>query len=72
VALPEYATGIESVLRNSSLNGCKDALLALHSSNDNEDGGSHGCQEDIHMFNHVSTGGVDSGEALRDSDSNPP
>jgi hypothetical protein len=72
VALPEYATGIESPLRNTSLGGCKDVLPALRSSYDDEDDGSHGCQGDVHMSDHVNIGGVAFGRASRDLDSNPP
>jgi hypothetical protein len=36
------ANGIECALRNASLGGCKDALPAMRSSDDHEDGGASG------------------------------
>jgi hypothetical protein len=41
VAQLEVSMGIDSTLRNASLDGCKDTLPPLHSSNDNEGDGSH-------------------------------
>jgi hypothetical protein len=63
VAQLEVSMGIDSTLRNASLDGCKDPLPPLHSSNDNEGDGSHEHQEDVRMSDYVSINGVDCGRA---------
>jgi hypothetical protein len=71
VAEPEDATKIECALRNASIGGCKDALPALRSSDDDEDEGGEEHQEDARMFDNLSFGGVGSSGASHESDSNP-
>lgn len=72
VVRSEDPIGNESALWNASLDGCKNALPALCSSDDNEDDGGHiEHQTNICMFNHVSINGVNCGEASCDLDWNP-
>ena len=70
VVQSEDANGIdhEYTLWNTSLGGCKDVLLAMHSSDDDEDDSGHGYQGNVHMSDHVSIGGVGCSKA---SHSNP-
>jgi hypothetical protein len=67
----EDATEIECALRNASIGGCKDALLAFRSTDDDEDEGTDEDQVDACMFDDLSFGGVGSTGASHESDSNP-
>jgi hypothetical protein len=71
VAEFEDATEIECALRNASIGGCKDALLSLHSSDDNEDEGGQDHHGDGRMSDDLSFGGVGFSGASHESDSNP-
>jgi hypothetical protein len=71
VAESEDATEIECALRNASIDGCKDALPALHSSNDDEDEGGQEHQEDARMSANLTLSGIGSTGASHESDSNP-
>jgi hypothetical protein len=70
VAGSEDATEIECALWNASIGGCKDALPALRSSDDNEDEGGEEHEGDARMSDDLSFGGVDSAGAAHESDSN--
>jgi hypothetical protein len=71
VAESEDATEIEYVLRNASIGGCKDVLLALHSFDDDEDEGDQEHQGNARMFDDLSFSGVGCSGASHESDSNP-
>jgi hypothetical protein len=63
VAQSKGLTGIESALRNASLDVCKEALPTLRASDDKPDDGIHEHHRDVHMSNHgsittISCGGV--------------
>jgi hypothetical protein len=60
MAESENATEIECALRNASIGGCKDALPALRSSNDDEDEGGEEHEGDARRSNDLSFGGVGS------------
>jgi hypothetical protein len=66
----EDATEIECALRNASIGGCKDALPAFCSTDDDEDEGGDEDQVDARMFDNLSFGGVGSAGASYGSDSN--
>ena len=65
----EDANKIEWVLWNASISGCKDALPAFHSTDDNEDEGGSEDQVDANMSNDLSFSGVGFTRASRESDS---
>ena len=65
------ATEIEFVLWNASICVFKDALLAFHSTDDDEDEGGSEDQVDACMSNDLSFGRVGSIGALHESNSNP-
>jgi hypothetical protein len=67
----EDATEIEYALRNASIGGCKDALLAFRSTDDNEDEGGDEDQVDARMSDDLSFGKVGSTGASHEFDSNP-
>ena len=71
MAESEDATEIECTLWNASIGGCKDALFALCSSNDDEDEGDEDHQGDAQMFNDLSFSRVGCFGASHESDSNP-
>jgi hypothetical protein len=71
VAKFEDATEIECSLRNASIGSCKDALPALHSSDDDEDEGGQEYQGDARMSDDLSFNGVSFSGASHESDSNP-
>jgi hypothetical protein len=71
MAESEDATEIECALRNASIGGCKDALSAFRSTDDDEDEGGDEDQVDARMFDDLSFGGVGSTGASHESDSNP-
>jgi hypothetical protein len=66
----EDATEIECALRNASIGGCKDALPAFRSTDDDEDEGGGEDQVDAPMSDNLSFGGVGSAGASHESDSN--
>jgi hypothetical protein len=55
---------IELVLRNTNLDGCKDALPSLRSSDNDEDDGGHEKQSDVRLPSHLNIAGVVSSQAL--------
>jgi hypothetical protein len=63
VAESEDATKIECALRNASIGGCKDALPALRSSNDDEDEGGEEHEGHARMSDDLSFGGTGSTRA---------
>ena len=67
----EDTTKIECALWNASIGGCKDALPAFCSTNDDEDEGGGEDQVDARMFDDLFFGGVGSARALHESNSNP-
>ena len=67
----EDATKIECALWNASIRGCKDALLAFRSTDDDEDDGGSEDQVDACMSTNFSFSGVGSIGALYEFDSNP-
>jgi hypothetical protein len=71
MAESEDATEIECTLRNASIGGCKDALLAFCSTDDDEDERGGEDQVDARMSDDLSFGGVGSVGASHGSDSNP-
>jgi hypothetical protein len=54
---------IELALRNANLDGCKDALPSLCSSEDDEDDGGHEKQSDVCLPSHLNITRVVSGQA---------
>ena len=64
------AIEIECALWNATISGCKDALLAFHSTDDDEDEGGGEDQVDARMSDNLSFGGVGSAGASRDLDAN--
>jgi hypothetical protein len=62
---------IEFALRNANLDGCKEALPAFCSSNDDEDDGGNEKQFDVCLSDHLNITGVNFGKASRDRDSTP-
>jgi hypothetical protein len=70
VAESKDAIEIECALRNASINGCKDALLAFRSFDDDEDEGDEEHEGDTRMSDNLSFGGVGSTGATHESDSN--
>ena len=71
VAESEDATEIECALRNASISGCKDALPAFCSIDDDEDERGGEDQVDARMSNDLSFGRVGSVRALHELDANP-
>ena len=71
VAESEDATEIKCAFWNASIGGCKDALPAFHSIDDDEDEGNGEDHVDACMSNDLSFGGVGSAGASHISDSNP-
>jgi hypothetical protein len=71
MAESEDATEIECALRNTSIGGCKDALPAFRSTDDDEDEGGGEDQVDARMSDDLSFGGVGSPGAPHGSNSNP-
>jgi hypothetical protein len=71
MAESEDATEIECILRNASIGGCKDALPAFRSTDDDEDEGGGEDQVDARMSDDLSFGGVGSAGASHGSDSYP-
>jgi hypothetical protein len=71
VAESEDVTEIECTLWNASIGGCKDALPALRSSNEDEDEGGQEHHGDGRMCDDLSFGRVGSSGASHESDSNP-
>jgi hypothetical protein len=67
----EDAAEIESALWSASLEGCKDALPALRSTNDDADDRIHQYERNVHMSYHVSISGANCGGALGKPNSNP-
>jgi hypothetical protein len=63
VAASDNHVDIELALRNANLDGCKDALPSLRSSEDDEDDGGHEKQSDIRLPSHLNITGVVSGQA---------
>jgi hypothetical protein len=70
VAEFEDAIEIECALRNASIGGCKDALPAFHSFDDDEDEGGEEHEGDAPMSDNLSFGGVGSVGAAHESASN--
>jgi hypothetical protein len=66
----EDATEIECALRNASIGGCKDALPAFRSTDDDEDEGGGEDQVDARMSDNLSFDGVGSAGPSHESDSN--
>ena len=66
----EDAIENEGAFWNASISGCKDALPAFCSIDDNEDEGGGEDQMDAHMSDNLSFSGVGFVGALRESDSN--
>jgi hypothetical protein len=60
---------IELALRNANLDGCKDALPSLRSSEDDEDDGGHEKQSDVRLPSHLNITRVVSGQASPGRDS---
>jgi hypothetical protein len=71
VAGSEDATEIECALWNASIGGCKDALPALCSSDDDEDEGGQEYHGDGRMSDDLSFSGVGFSRASHESDSYP-
>jgi hypothetical protein len=71
MAESEDATEIECALWNASIGGCKDALPAFRSTDDDEDEGGGEDQVDARMSDDLSFGGVGSAGASHGSNSNP-
>jgi hypothetical protein len=71
MAESEDATEIECDLRNASIGGCKDAVPAFRSTDDDEDEGRGEDQVDARMSDDLSFGGVGSVGASHESDSTP-
>ena len=71
MAESEDATETECALQNASIGGCKDALLAFHSIDDDEDKGGGEDQLDTCMSDDLSFGGIGSVGASYESNSNP-
>ena len=71
VAEFEDATEIECALWNALIGGCKDALPALHSSDDDEHERGQEHQGDARMFDDFSFSGISFSGTLHESDSNP-
>jgi hypothetical protein len=63
VAASDDHVDIELALRNANLDGCKDALPSLHSSEDDEDDGGHEKQSDVRLPSHLNITRVVSGQA---------
>jgi hypothetical protein len=72
VAASDDHVDIEFVLRNANLDGCKDALPALRSSEDDEDNGGHEKQSDTCLSENLNITGVVSGQASPRRDSTHP
>jgi hypothetical protein len=72
VAVSDDHVNIELALRNANLDGCKDALPSLHSSEDDEDDGGHEKQSDVRLPSHLNITGVVSGQASPGRDSTHP
>ena len=64
------ATEIEYTLRNASIGGCKDALPAFRSIDDDEDEGGSEDLVDACIFDNLSLSGVGSARASHESNSN--
>jgi hypothetical protein len=64
VAESEDPIGIESALWNASLDGCKEGLPALRSSDDEANVGGQEHKRNVHISDHVRINGVDCGGAL--------
>jgi hypothetical protein len=62
---------IEFALWNANLDGCKEALPAFHSSDDDEDEGGYDKQFDVPLTYHLNITGMNYGEASCDRDSTP-
>jgi hypothetical protein len=69
VAASDDHVDIEFALRNANLDGCKDALPTLCSSEDDEDDGGHEKQSDTRLSQHLNITGVVSGQASLGRDS---
>ena len=65
------ATEIECALWNASINRCKDALPAFHSTDDDKDEIGSEDQVDACMSDDLSFGGLSSTRALQELDANP-
>jgi hypothetical protein len=72
VAASNDHVDIELALRNANLDGCKDALPSLRSSEDDEDDGGHEKQSDVCLPSHLNITGVVSGQASPRHDSTHP
>jgi hypothetical protein len=70
MAESEDAIEIECTLWNASIRGCKDALPAFRSFDDNEDEGGEEHEGDARMSDDLSFNGVGSAGAAYESDSN--
>jgi hypothetical protein len=62
VAASNDHVDIELALRNTNLDGCKDALPSLRSFEDDEDDGGHEKQSDVRWPTHLNITGVVSGQ----------
>jgi hypothetical protein len=71
MAESEDATKIECTLQNASIDGCKDALPTLHSSDDDEDEGGQEHQGDARMSDNLSFGRIGCSGTSHEFDSNP-
>jgi hypothetical protein len=72
VAAFDNHVNIELALRNANLEGCKDVLPSLRSSEDDEDDGGHEKQSDVRLPSHLNITGVVSGQASPGRDSTHP
>jgi hypothetical protein len=72
IAASDDHVDIELVLRNANLDGCKDVLPSLCSSEDDEDDGGHEKQSDVRLPSHLNITGVVSGQASPRRDSTHP
>jgi hypothetical protein len=72
VAASNDHVDIELALRKANLDGCKDALPSLRSSEDDEDDGGHEKQFDVRLPSHLNITRVVSGQASPGRDSTHP
>jgi hypothetical protein len=72
VATCDDHVDIKLALRNANLDGCKDTLPSLRSSEDDEDDGGHEKQSDVRLPSHLNITRVVSGQASPGCDSTHP
>jgi hypothetical protein len=71
VANSKDSTMIEFPLWNASLDGCKEGLLALRSSDDDADDEVQERQREAPMYDYLNNNGIDRGGALEEHARNP-